>query len=149
MALGLTLPLTEMSIRSISLPPSCAVVMKSGNLKFLEPSGSLQACNGTAFTILYTYRYTVYTILYTYFWPKVGIQYIPYFIPTFGPNGPKVGIKYGRHILYTIYTIYTTYTILYTYFWPKVGIQYTGCHRRNGPNFRKVFLMLKYTYIQS
>ena len=31
-----------------ALPPSCAVVMKSGNLNFLEPSGSLQACNGTA-----------------------------------------------------------------------------------------------------
>jgi hypothetical protein len=30
------------------LPPSCAVVMKSGNLNFLEPSGPLQACNGTA-----------------------------------------------------------------------------------------------------
>ena len=27
---------------------SCAVVMKSGNLNFLEPSGPLQACNGTA-----------------------------------------------------------------------------------------------------
>ena len=32
---------------------------------------------------------------------------------------------------------------------------YTGCHRRNGPNFGRVFLMLKYTditqntYIQS
>jgi len=31
-----------------SLPPSCAVVMKSGNLKFLEPSGPLQACKGIA-----------------------------------------------------------------------------------------------------
>jgi len=30
-----------------NLPPSCAVVMKSGSLNFLEPSGSLQACNGT------------------------------------------------------------------------------------------------------
>jgi len=60
MALGSTQPLTEMSTRSIScdkggrcvglttLPPSCAVVMKSGNLNFLEPSGPLQACNGTA-----------------------------------------------------------------------------------------------------
>jgi len=28
--------------------PSCAVVTKSGNLNFLEPSGPLQACNGTA-----------------------------------------------------------------------------------------------------
>jgi hypothetical protein len=31
-----------------TLPPSCAVVMKSGNLNFLEPSGPPQACNGTA-----------------------------------------------------------------------------------------------------
>jgi len=30
-----------------TLPPSCAI-MKSGNLNFLEPSGPLQACNGTA-----------------------------------------------------------------------------------------------------
>jgi len=58
--------LTEMSTRSISwgkggrcvrlttLPPSCAVVMKSGNLNLLEPSGPLQAYNGTAFT--FTFR---------------------------------------------------------------------------------------------
>jgi len=31
-----------------NLPPSCAVVTKSGNFNFLEPSGPLQACNGTA-----------------------------------------------------------------------------------------------------
>ena len=55
-----TQPLTEMSTRCISggkggrcirlttLPPSCAVVMKSGNPNFLEPCGPLQACNGTA-----------------------------------------------------------------------------------------------------
>jgi len=30
-----------------NLPPSCAVVMKFGHLNFLEPSGPLQACNGT------------------------------------------------------------------------------------------------------
>jgi hypothetical protein len=58
--LGSTQPLTEMSTRSISwgkgggcvwltiLPPSCAVVKKSGNLNYLEPSVPLQACNGTA-----------------------------------------------------------------------------------------------------
>ena len=28
--------------------PSCAVVMKSGNFNFLEPSGTLQVGNGTA-----------------------------------------------------------------------------------------------------
>jgi hypothetical protein len=60
MALGSTQPLTEMSTRSISggkggryvrlttLPPYCAVVKKSGKLNFLELSGQLQACNGTA-----------------------------------------------------------------------------------------------------
>jgi len=30
-----------------NLPPSCAVVTKSGNLNFLESSGPIQACNGT------------------------------------------------------------------------------------------------------
>ena len=34
-----------------NLPPSCAVVTKSGNLNFLEPSGPLRACNGTALPI--------------------------------------------------------------------------------------------------
>ena len=35
------------------------------------------------------------------------------------------------------------------------GVEYTGCHRRNGPNFGRVFLMLNYTditqntYVQS
>jgi len=47
MALGSTQPLTEMSTRSIS----CVVVMKSGNLNFLEPSGSLLACNGTIYLL--------------------------------------------------------------------------------------------------
>ena len=31
-----------------NLPPSCAVVTKSGNLNFLRPSGPLRACNGAA-----------------------------------------------------------------------------------------------------
>jgi len=34
-------------VRRANLPPSCAVVAKSGNLNFPEPSGPLQACNGT------------------------------------------------------------------------------------------------------
>ena len=56
-----TQPLTEMITRNISwgkggrcirlttLPPSCAVVMKSGNLNYLELSGPVQAYNGTVF----------------------------------------------------------------------------------------------------
>jgi len=59
MALGSTQPLTEMSTRSTfpggkkrpvrkadNLPPYCAVVMKSGNLNFLEPSGHLEPVMG-------------------------------------------------------------------------------------------------------
>jgi len=60
MALGSTQPLTEMSTQEhflgvksgryvrLTLPPSCAVVTKSGNLNFVEPFGPVQACNGTA-----------------------------------------------------------------------------------------------------
>ena len=33
-------------VRLTTLPPSCAVVTKSGNLNFLEPSRPVQACNG-------------------------------------------------------------------------------------------------------
>ena len=35
-------------LKADNLPPSCAVVTKSGNLNSLEPSGPVQACNGTA-----------------------------------------------------------------------------------------------------
>ena len=60
MTVGSTQPLTEMSTRNISwgqrrpvrkadnLSLSCAVVTKSGRLNFLEPSGPVQACKGTA-----------------------------------------------------------------------------------------------------
>jgi hypothetical protein len=35
-------------VRLTTLPPSCAVVTKSGNPNFLEPSGPLRVCNGAA-----------------------------------------------------------------------------------------------------
>jgi hypothetical protein len=38
--------------RADNLKPFCAVVKKSGNLNFVEPSGPLQACNGTALPLL-------------------------------------------------------------------------------------------------
>jgi hypothetical protein len=44
-------------VRLITLPPPCAVVMKCGNLNFLEPSGPLQACNGTALPFTFTLRH--------------------------------------------------------------------------------------------
>ena len=43
-------------VRMTTLPPSCAVVMKSVNLNFLEPSGLLQACNGTDLPLLLVFR---------------------------------------------------------------------------------------------
>jgi len=71
MALGSTQPLTEMSTRCVrltTLPPSFAVVMKSGNLNFLEPSGSFQACNGPALPLPLSFnKHTVYTAYYFVF----------------------------------------------------------------------------------
>jgi len=43
-----------------NLPPSCAVVTKSGNLNFLEPSGSLQACSGIALPLPF-YKISLYS----------------------------------------------------------------------------------------
>ena len=43
-------------IRLTTLPPPCAVVMKSGNLNLLEPSGPLEACNGTDLPFFYMFR---------------------------------------------------------------------------------------------
>ena len=68
---GVDSALTEMSTRSISwgiggrcvrlttLPTSCAVVMKCGNLNFLEPSGTLQlpGCSGTVVYLMCTRRF--------------------------------------------------------------------------------------------
>jgi hypothetical protein len=50
-------------LRLTTLPPSCAVVMKSGKLNFLEPSGPLQACNGTALTF-FTAHFTLSFLLF-------------------------------------------------------------------------------------
>ena len=55
-------------VRLTTLSPSCAVVTKSGSLKFLEPSGPVQACNETAlFFYWYIVVYWRYIIHYTNF----------------------------------------------------------------------------------
>ena len=47
-----------------TLPPSCAVVTKSGNLNFLEPSGPFQACNGTTLPLyIYIFLLLMYCIV--------------------------------------------------------------------------------------
>ena len=68
MALGSTQPLTEMSTRNISKGIKVAgaygwqcyhllvpIVLKSGSLNLLEPSRSVQACNGIAFSVSRTH----------------------------------------------------------------------------------------------
>jgi len=44
-------------VRLTTLPPSCAVVTKSGSLNFLEPSGPVQGCNGTALPLHFVTLY--------------------------------------------------------------------------------------------
>jgi len=66
MALALTQPLKEMSTRNISWGVKMAsaygwqpyhihvpIVLKSGSLNLLEPSGPVQACNGIAIPLFY------------------------------------------------------------------------------------------------
>jgi hypothetical protein len=67
MAMGLTQSLTEMSTRNISLRVKGAgvygwqpyhlhvpIVLNSGSLNLLEPSGPLQVCSGIALPLLMT-----------------------------------------------------------------------------------------------
>ena len=52
-------------VRLTTLPPSCAVVMKSGNLNFLEPSGPLQAWNRTALPLPLPWPWPYCTLTFT------------------------------------------------------------------------------------
>jgi hypothetical protein len=52
-----------------TLPPSCAVVTKSGNRNFLEPSGPVQACNGTALPLPLLYSSNLSKICVLIFTP--------------------------------------------------------------------------------
>jgi hypothetical protein len=51
---------SDRCVRLTTLPSSCAVVMKSGNLNFLESSVPLQACNGTALPLHVSSRLTAH-----------------------------------------------------------------------------------------
>jgi len=44
-------------VRLIILLPSYAIAMKFGNLNFPEPSGPLQACNGTSLPLSHSLRH--------------------------------------------------------------------------------------------
>jgi hypothetical protein len=69
MVLGLIRPLTEMSNRNVSWGVKAAglygwqpyhlhvpIVLKSGSLNLLEPSGPVQACNGIALPLCLTWK---------------------------------------------------------------------------------------------
>jgi len=50
-----------------NLQQSCAIVAKSGNLIFLEPSGPVQACKGTDLTFTVLYIIVTSDIYYLYY----------------------------------------------------------------------------------
>jgi len=58
-------------VRLTTLPPSCAVVMKSGSLNFLEPFGTVQAWNGTALPFIFYYGNMFQSLLG---WPEDGLK---------------------------------------------------------------------------
>jgi hypothetical protein len=99
-------------VRLTTLPPSCAVVMKSGTRKFLEPSGPLQACNGSALPFPYLplrvrlsfhsqlwsrkiINYLVAILLFCLNWHKQPFRYMSKWLVTHHPattpntNQPK------------------------------------------------------------
>jgi len=57
-----------------NLPPSYAVVMKSGNLNFLEPSGLLQACNGTDLPFTNWLQYHRASLQYGWMYYSLSLQ---------------------------------------------------------------------------
>jgi len=46
-----------------NIPPSCAVVTKSGRPNFLEPCGPVQACNGTALPFTLSLQIQVWAVM--------------------------------------------------------------------------------------
>ena len=52
-------------VRLTTLPPSCAIVMKSGNLNFPEPSGPLRLVTGLIYLLPLILQYTFSFLLVT------------------------------------------------------------------------------------
>ena len=65
-------------VRLTTLPQSCAFVTKSGNLNFLEPSGPLQACNGTALLL----PFITITISLHISGVKIGLIWFCHYFPS-------------------------------------------------------------------
>ena len=58
-----------------NLPQSCAVVTKSGNPNFLEPSGPVEACNGNCFTFTFYRSYEVCFVYHIFSYASASILY--------------------------------------------------------------------------
>ena len=109
-----------------------ALVLKCWSLKLLEPSGPVQACNGIAlpsylFTIQWRYC-CKHSITITYCWES----YWPWLLKTACRNWRMLNWHTGE--------------------WNgKINMffisAYTVCPGRNVPDFRRIFLKLKYTDI--
>jgi hypothetical protein len=91
-------------MRLITLPPSCAIVMKSGNLNFLEPSGPLQASNGTSLPLpFYLYVFKLKVVIHIKSYRNSAIQQALHF------SSPVISVGFLRvvfllhHIQYTIF----------------------------------------------
>ena len=63
------------------IPPSCGAVMKSGNLNIMEPSGPLQACNGTALPFTFTFTSTQHNRVYLNLLEPNDIYIYKYVVP--------------------------------------------------------------------
>jgi len=82
-----------------TLPPSCGV-MKSGNLNFLETSGPLQACNGTALPLyIYIYICIYIYISISYFLSSKLFERAKMFVPN-----PQIRL-YFSHFVFIPYEI--------------------------------------------
>jgi hypothetical protein len=103
-----------------NLPPSCAVVLKSGKVNFLENSGLLQACNGTALILLLLlllllkllWRICEKTLRVNLkYWEKILFQ-CNFFTPIFHVDWKGIEIKprhgnttFNVHYIYYVYDL--------------------------------------------
>ena len=103
-------------VKLTTLPPFCAAVMKSWNLNFLEPSGPLQACNGTALPFTFYYTTSVYVCSlryprcnshasYGHLWPALLYSILPRYLI----NGTIFGRKKVIELKIRISSFSTTF----------------------------------------
>ena len=95
MALGSTQPLSW-CVRLTTLPPSCAVVTNSGSLNFLEPSGPVEACNGTALPLPLLEHLLVYGVRFRSVTSTVLLMIYFCFCCVAGTVTLMTGVKYTR-----------------------------------------------------